>query len=75
MGDVSSNRMVAIAIAVVAPLSVNAGNDPAPVDPPSPGQPCSVLHATTYDNHGHPMWCNYGVSGPNDLRWQYKFPS
>ena len=60
-----------VTIAAVASLAFSARTDPAPADPPSPGERCPALHATTQDNHGHTMWCTHMVDGPNDPVWQY----
>jgi hypothetical protein len=69
MDEVSLLRMVAIT--AVISLSVNAGTDPARTDPPSPGAPCPVLHATAQDNHGHTMQCIDMIDGPDHPVWQY----
>lgn len=69
MDKASLLRMVAIA--AVIPLAVNAGTDPQPTDPPSPGAPCPVLQATAQDNHGHMMWCTNMIDGPDHPVWQY----
>jgi hypothetical protein len=60
-----------VTIAAVASLALSARTDPAPADPPSPGERCPALHATTQDNHGHTMWCTHMIDGPNDPVWQY----
>ena len=44
-------------------------------DPPSPGDPCSVWHATTQENSGRTMWCNHRMTGTHALVWQYGGPS
>jgi hypothetical protein len=69
MENVSLMRLVGIA--AVASLAISARTDPAPADPPSPGEQCPALQATTLDNHGHPMWCTHMSDGPNDPVWQY----
>ena len=60
-----------VAIAAAALLAVDARTDPAPVDPPSPGERCPVLNAITRDNHSHSMWCVHMIDGPGDPVWQY----
>lgn len=69
MDKVSLLRLVTL-VAVI-PLTVTAGPDPTPADPPSPGAQCPVLHATTHDNHGHTMWCIRMIGGPDHPVWQY----
>jgi hypothetical protein len=68
MENVSLIGLVAIA---AASLALNAGTDPPPTDPPSPGERCPVLQAITQDNHGHTMRCTHMIDGPNDPVWQY----
>ena len=68
MSTVSLVRLVTIA--AVAPLAVIAG----PVSHMlihSPGDPCSVWHATTQDSSGQTMWCNHMMTGTHGLVWQY----
>jgi hypothetical protein len=69
MGTVSPIGLVAVA--AVALIALTTRTDPAPVDPPSPGERCPTLNAITQDNHGHPMWCIHMVDGPSDPVWQY----
>ena len=47
----------------------------AEADAPSPGDSCSVLHATTQDANGRTMWCNPTMTGNHSLVWQYGGPS
>ncbi len=42
---------------------------------PSPGDSCTVLHATTQDANGRTMWCNPTMTGNHSLVWQYGGPS
>ncbi|MGB9306820.1 MAG: hypothetical protein WCB92_25035 [Mycobacterium sp.] len=44
-------------------------------DAPSPGDSCTVLHATTQDANGRTMWCNPMMTGTHGLVWQYGGPS
>jgi hypothetical protein len=69
MENVSPMRL--FVIAAVASLALDAGPNPGPADPPSPGERCPVLHAIAQDNHGHTMWCIHMIDGPNDAVWQY----
>jgi hypothetical protein len=41
---------------------------------PAPGDSCTVLHATTQDVNGRPMWCNATMTGDHSLVWQYGGP-
>jgi hypothetical protein len=41
---------------------------------PSPGDSCTVLHATTQDANGRTMWCNATMTGDHSLVWQYGGP-
>lgn len=56
-------------IAAVSPVSV------ARADAPSPGDGCTVLHATTRDGNGRTMWCNPTMTGAHNLVWQYGGPA
>jgi hypothetical protein len=47
----------------------------AKADAPSPGDSCSVLHATAQDVNGRTMWCNPTMTGNHSLVWQYGGPS
>lgn len=73
MSTVSLLRLAMIAAG--APLAVIAGAGLAHADPPSPGDPCSVWHATTQDSSGQTMWCNHMMTGTHGLVWQYGGPS
>jgi hypothetical protein len=44
-------------------------------DAPTPGDECTVLHATTEDANGRPMWCNPTMTGEHTLVWQYGGPA
>ncbi|GAB3016685.1 hypothetical protein [Mycobacterium bourgelatii] len=46
----------------------------ATADPPSPGDPCTVFHATTDDVNGRTLWCNPTMTGDHSLVWQYGGP-
>jgi hypothetical protein len=41
---------------------------------PSPGDSCTVLHATTQDANGRTLWCNPTMTGNHSLVWQYGGP-
>ncbi|MCW2664263.1 MAG: hypothetical protein JWP83_5415 [Mycobacterium sp.] len=72
----SKLRVVVLAtFAAVAPIAVVAGAAVARADPPAPGDPCTVLHATTRDANGRTMWCNPTMTGNHSLVWQYGGPS
>jgi hypothetical protein len=60
-------------IAAVSPLAAFIGV--ARADAPSPGDACTVLHATTRDVNGRMMWCNPTMTGNHSLVWQYGGPS
>ena len=58
-----------------APIVLIAGGGIAGADAPSPGDPCTVLHATTQDATGKTMWCNPTMTGSHSLVWQYGGPA
>ena len=64
-----------VAGAALASLALIAGTGLAHADPPSPGDPCAVWHATTQDSSGQTMWCNHMMTGTHGLVWQYGGPS
>ncbi len=70
MGTVRMATSVAL-----ASLAVLAGASVAQADPPAPGDPCTVWHATTQDSSGQTMWCNHMMTGTHGLVWQYGGPS
>ncbi len=61
-------------VATVAAFAFVAGSGPAQAQAPSPGDSCSVLHATTQDADGKTMWCNPTMTGSHSLVWQYGGP-
>ncbi len=63
------------AAAPIAVVAVVAGSVAARADVPGPGDPCTVLHATTHDVNGRTMWCNPTMTGNHSLVWQYGGPS
>jgi hypothetical protein len=73
MSTVLLGRLVTIA--APPPLGVIAGTGLAHADLPSPGDPCSVWHATTQDSSGKPTWCNHMMTGTHGLVWQHGGPS
>jgi hypothetical protein len=66
-------------IAGVSPIAfvvTSGAADPvAKAQAPSPGDSCTVLHATTQDANGRTMWCNPTMTGNHSLVWQYGGPS
>ncbi|KZS63666.1 hypothetical protein [Mycobacterium ostraviense] len=51
-----------------------AGGGIAAAQAPSPGDSCTVLHATIQDANGRTMWCNPTMTGDHSLVWQYGGP-
>ena len=75
------HRLRLLVLAMIAGVSgfaflVTGGvADPvAKAQPPSPGDSCTVLHATTQDANGRTMWCNPTMTGNHSLVWQYGGP-
>ncbi|EUA11289.1 hypothetical protein I546_2863 [Mycobacterium kansasii 732] len=67
-------RFVALTmVTVFSPIAV-AGAGIAAAQAPSPGDSCTVLHATTQDANGRTMWCNPTMTGDHSLVWQYGGP-
>ncbi len=60
---------------ILASLAILAETATAQADPPSPGDPCTVWHATMQDSSGNTMWCNHMMTGTHGLVWQYGGPS
>jgi hypothetical protein len=54
---------------------VSVGEPVAKAEAPSPGDSCTVLHATTQDANGRTMWCNPTMTGTHSLVWQYGGPA
>jgi hypothetical protein len=72
----NTRRIVRLAAAVlVVPIAALIGSGVASADPPSPGDYCSKLHATTTDAAGTTMWCNPMMTGSHQLVWQYGGPA
>jgi hypothetical protein len=63
------------AMAAAVPITLVALSGPAYADPPGPGDPCTVWHATTKDASGNTMWCNAMMTGTQGLVWQYGGPA
>ncbi len=61
------------AITAAAPIAFASGT--AAAQAPSPGDWCTVLHATTQDADGKTMWCNPTMTGSHRLVWQYGGPA
>ncbi len=69
-------RFLILAIfTAVSPIGFIAGAGVAHAQAPSPGDSCTVLHATTRDADGQTMWCNPTMTGNHSLVWQYGGPS
>jgi hypothetical protein len=69
-------RLVMLAmITAVSPIAFAAGGGIAHAQAPSPGDSCTVFHATTQDANGRTMWCNPTMTGNHSLVWQYGGPS
>jgi hypothetical protein len=70
--------VVSTLIAAAAPLALavtsGVSGPVAKADAPSPGDSCTVLHATTQDANGRTMWCNATMTGNHSLVWQYGGP-
>lgn len=66
---------VAAMIAALGPVAFAASGGIARADPPTPGDACTVLHATTKDVNGRMLWCNATMTGDHTLVWQYGGPS
>jgi hypothetical protein len=63
------------AVSPVACLLTSGVADPvAKAEAPSPGDSCTVFHATTQDANGRTMWCNPTMTGNHSLVWQYGGP-
>lgn len=62
-------------IAALSPVASVAGGGVARADPPTPGDPCTALHATTQDVNDRTMWCNPTMTGDHNLVWQYGGPA
>jgi hypothetical protein len=63
------------AVSPIAFVVTSALADPvATAQAPSPGDSCTVLHATTQDANGRTMWCNPTMTGNHSLVWQYGGP-
>lgn len=70
-------RIGYLALAVctaAAPVAFVAATGTARADWPSPGEPCTTLHSTSYDGKGKLMWCNPTMTGDHRLVWQYGGP-
>jgi hypothetical protein len=64
-----------VAVSSIAFVVTSGMGDPvAKADAPSPGDSCTVLHATTQDANGRTLWCNPTMTGNHSLVWQYGGP-
>jgi hypothetical protein len=75
MSTMSKLRFVLAMITAALPIAGVAGGGVAHAQAPSPGDSCTVLHATTQDANGRTMWCNPTMTGNHSLVWQYGGPS
>jgi hypothetical protein len=57
------------------PVVFFAASGVAHAQAPSPGDPCTTLHATTQDANDRTMWCNPTMTGNHSLVWQYGGPA
>jgi hypothetical protein len=64
-----------VTITAVIPIAFVVGGGLAHAQPPGPGDPCPVWHATTQDSSGNTMWCNHMMTGTHGLVWQRGGPS
>ncbi|BDB44511.1 MULTISPECIES: hypothetical protein [Mycobacterium] len=55
-------------------IAFATGTGTAHAQPPSAGDSCTTLHATTKDADGQTMWCNPTMTGNHSLVWQYGGP-
>lgn len=74
MSIMSRLRFLILAMMIFGVASGVAG-PVAHAQAPSPGDSCTVLHATTQDANGRTMWCNPTMTGNHSLVWQYGGPS
>lgn len=61
-------------VGAAVPIAFVVCSGPARAQAPSPGDACTVLHATTQDAEGKTMWCNPTMTGNHGLVWQYGGP-
>jgi hypothetical protein len=66
--------MIAGVSPIVFEVASGVGDPVAKADAPSPGDSCTVLHATSQDANGRTMWCNPTMTGNHSLVWQYGGP-
>ena len=62
-------------IAAGGSIVMQVADPVAKADAPSPGDSCTLPHATTQDANGRTMWCNPTMTGNHSLVWQYGGPS
>lgn len=70
-----SRFRIVISAAALATVAAATPVAVAGADTPGPGDPCTVLHATTQDANGRTMWCNPTMTGAHNLVWQYGGPA
>ncbi|SON61151.1 hypothetical protein MSIMFI_02656 [Mycobacterium simulans] len=66
--------LISATIAAAASIGFLVADPVATAEAPAPGDPCTVLHATTQDANGRTMWCNPTMTGTHSLVWQYGGP-
>jgi hypothetical protein len=70
MSTITPVRLVIISAGVpLAVMAAAAGL--AHADPPSAGDSCPQLHATTQDDEGRSLVCEHTLTGGHSLVWQY----
>jgi hypothetical protein len=66
--------LAALSAASIGYIAASIASPVARAQAPSPGDSCTVLHATTEDANGRTLWCNPTMTGNHSLVWQYGGP-
>jgi hypothetical protein len=66
--------VAALSAASIGYIAASIASPVAQAQAPSPGDSCTVLHATTEDANGRTLWCNPTMTGNHSLVWQYGGP-
>jgi hypothetical protein len=66
--------VAALSAASIGYIAVSVASPVAQAQAPSPGDSCTVLHATAEDANGRTLWCNPTMTGNHSLVWQYGGP-
>lgn len=66
--------IAALSAASIGYIAASIAGPVAQAQAPSPGDSCTVLHATTEDANGRTLWCNPTMTGNHSLVWQYGGP-